>query len=379
MKLTDFQRIVLMSTLSGIGMSLVGIFIPIYLLQLDFPLSTVVLYLMTHHISLLAGAFLSIFISNKIGLVRCWFIRVALITLLFTGLHFLPANHSIVLILGIISGIESAFFWIPYNILTVRKTDEATMGSSLAFMSNIGSAVGLVIPFVAALIIVTYGYSALFAIALFFILISLIPVLPLRKEMTHFEFSFKSIIDVARKNRHFILPEILDNLGQDAGVVWALFIFTAGLTVLDLGYLGVISGIVGIVVTYITGFLIDKWHKHKVIRFGAIFTTITWVASYLIAIYLPTQAMLYIVTALRGFAIGIFAMSYGAVMFNRARSEDAQFIVLREIPTILGRVIVFTASLILISMGHFELTFIIVGLFSLYFWFNKLNVLTEQN
>jgi len=159
-----------MNTLSGIGMGLVGIFVPIYLLHLDFQLSTVVLYLMTHHISLLAGAFLSIFISNKIGLVRCWFIRVALITLLFTGLHFLPANHSIVFMLGIISGIESAFFWIPYNILTVRKTDEATMGSSLAFMSNIGSAVGLVIPLVAALIIVSYGYSALFAVALFFIL-----------------------------------------------------------------------------------------------------------------------------------------------------------------------------------------------------------------
>jgi len=339
-------------------MGLVSIFVPIYLLHLNFPLSTVVLYLMTHHISLLAGAFLSIFISNKIGLVRCWYIRVALTILLFTGLHFLPANHSIIFMLGIISGIESAFFWIPYNILTVRKTDEVTMGSSLAFMFNIGSAVGLVIPLIAALIIVSYGYSALFAVALFFILISLIPVLPLRKEKTHFQFSFKSIVDVARRNKHFILPEILDNLGQDAGVLWTLFIYTAGLTVLDLGYLGVITGIIGMIVTYITGFLIDKWYKQKVIRFGAIFTTFTWIASYLIAIYLPTPAMLYIVTTLRGFAIGIFSMSYGAVMFNRARNDDAQFIVLREIPTIFGRVMVFTISLIFISMGHFELTFI---------------------
>jgi MFS family permease len=364
-----------MNTLSGVGMGFVGIFVPIYLLQLGFPLSTVILYLMIHHISLLAGAFLSIFISNKIGLVRCWYIRVFLITLLFTGLHFLSVNHSIVFMLGIISGIESAFFWIPYNIFTVRKTDRATMGSSLAFMSNIGSAVGLVIPLVAALIIVSYGYSVLFAVALFFILISLVPVLVLRKERTHFQFSFKSMIDIARKNRHFILPEIFDNLGQDAGVIWALFIFTAGLTVLDLGYLGVMGGIVGIVVTYITGFLIDKWHKQKVIRFGAIFTTLTWIGSYLIAIYLPTPVMLYVVTVLRGFAIGIFAMSYGAVMFNRARSDDAQFIVLREIPTILGRVVVFTASLIFISMGHFELTFIVVGILSLYFWFNNLKVL----
>jgi hypothetical protein len=375
MQLTDFQRIVVMNTLMGIGTGLVGIFIPIYLLQLGFSLKMVITWLIVHHASLLLGAFASVFVSNIIGLVRGWYIRGILATLLFGGLYLIPGHHSLIFLLGFISGMESAFFWIPYNILTVRKTDHKNIGSSLALMSNVGSIVGIGIPLIAALIITHYGYPVLFFLALFFILISLIPVIPLSHEKTHFEFSRKAIAEIVRKNRNFILPEILDNLGQDAGVIWFLFIFTTGLTILDIGFLGVISSVVGIVVTHLTGHLIDNWNNQKVIRFGAVATTITWVASYFVAVYVPTPIMLYIATVLRGFAIGIFAMSYGSVMFNKARDADAQFLVLREVPTIFGRIVVFAAAIILISLGHFELTFLMVALLSLYFWFNNLEKL----
>lgn len=377
MRLTDFQRIVVMNTLAGIGMSLVGIFIPIYLLQTGFPLTTVILWLVIHHGTLLVGAFLSVYVSNIIGLVRCWYIRIILLLALFVGLYILPDNHSILLFLGIISGLESAFFWIPYNILTVRKTEHETMGSSLAKLSNISTIVGLFIPFIAALIILNIGYPALFIIAFIFILVSLIPVIPLTHEKTNFIFDRKSIVDIVKNNKHFILPEIFDNLGQDAGIVWSLFIFIAGLTILDLGMLGVLSGLIGIVVTHFTGHLIDKWDKIKVIRFGAIITTLTWLASYFIAVYYPTPFMLYLITALRGFAIGVFAMSYGAVMMNRARGLDAQFLVLREVPTILGRLTIFLLAILLISIDKFELIFLIVAILSTYFWFNNIKKLTK--
>jgi MFS family permease len=141
--------------------------------------------------------------------------------------------------------------------------------------------------------------------------------------------------------------------------------------------LGVLSGLIGIVVTHFTGHLIDKWDKSRVIRFGAIFTTLTWLASYFIAVYYPTPFMLYLITALRGFAIGVFAMSYGAVMMNRARGLDAQFLVLREVPTILGRLTIFLLAILLISIDKFELIFLIVAILSTYFWFNNIKKLTK--
>jgi len=376
--LSDFQRIVLMNTLNGIGMGLVGIFIPIYLLGLDFSFFTVVLWLLIHHLTLLCGAFLTAAIARKIGLVRCWYIRTALVALLFSGLVFLPQNHALIFALAMVSGLESAFFWIPFNIFTVRKTEERTMGASLAFMQNASSFVGILIPGIAALLIVSYGYGVLFALAALFILLSLVPVLALHGESVSFEFSFPAIKKIVLDNKYFILPEILDNLGQDAQVIWSLFIFITGLSILDIGALGVLVGIVGMAVTHFTGQLIDRWNVRSLMRLGAVATTLLWFASYIVAIYSPTQFLLYLVTVLRGLALGVFASSYGTIMLNRARGADIQFLLLREIPTIFGRVFVFVATLGLIATGHAELTFLLVALLSVYFWFNNIEKLTSQ-
>lgn len=378
MHLTDFQRIVAMNTIESIGVGLVNIFIPIYLLELGFSLPTVIAWLLTLHLSILVGAFGTVFLSNIIGLVRCWYIRIVFTALLFSGLLLLPSHPEFLFVLAIISGIEAALFWIPYNILIVRKTEDATMGSSLAFVSNIGSVVGILVPGIAALLIVYFGYNLLFAIAFFFILLSIIPVLPLYQEKTEFRFNRSAMLETIRTNRHFILPEIFDNLGQDAQVVWTLFVFIAALTVLDIGLLGVLAGLIGMIVTYIAGRLIDRWNAKAVIRSSAIATTLMWLASYAVAVYIPTPFMLYLVTALRGLVLGVFVTAYGAIMFNRARSGDAQFLVLREIPTILGRTLLFLIVLALLAIGEFELVFLAVAFLSLYFWFNDLDALVAR-
>lgn len=360
-----------MNTLAGVGMGLVGLFVPIYLLELGYSVSAVIFWLMLHHVTIAVGAFAAVFFANKIGLVRCWYIRIILVTLLFGGLYLIPKIPELMFVTALVSGMEAAFFWIPYNILTIRKTEEKTMGSSLAFMSNVGAALGIIVPAISAFIIIGYGYNLLFLIAFIFILASIWPVLPLRAEKTHFHFHLGEVKRIARENRHFIVPEILDNLGQDAQVIWTIYLFVTAFTVLDIGLLGVISGIVGMIVTHIVGGLIDSRDKKVIMRFGAVATTIMWAVSYFVALYAPLPAILYIVTTLRGFALGIFACAYGVVMFNRARSSDAQFIVLREIPTILGRVIVFSITLLFIALGKFELSFLVVSLISIYFWFNN--------
>jgi MFS family permease len=333
---------------------------------------------MIHLITILIGAFLVVYLSNIIGLVRCWYVRIGLVAILFSGLFLIPVYPSILYIVALFSGLEAAFFWIPYNILTIRKTEETNTGTSLAFMYNVGSVAGILVPGIAGFIIVAYGYNILFIIALVFLVLSIIPVLSLRHEKTDFKFSWSHIREVVRENKHFIVPEILDNLGQDAQVIWTLFLFITALSVFDIGILGVISSLVGIIVVHITGRLIDKSDKKKIVRFGAIATTITWLLSYLVSIYSPTPVLLYLVTTLRGFALGIFANAYGVIMFNRARKSDAQFIVLREIPTVFGRVIIFTITLVFVYIGRIELSFLMVAIISLYFWFNNLKVLTAK-
>lgn len=379
-RLTDFQRIVSMNALAGIGMGLVGIFIPIYLLESGFSISQAIIWLLVHHTTIIFGAFLSAYASNKIGLVQCWYVRIFLAIVLFCGLITLPSHPSLLYLIAIVSGLESAFFWIPYNIFTVRKTEDKNIGSSLAFMQNVSTIAGIFVPLIAAYLIVSFGFNILFVVALVFLILSIIPVFPLRHEKADFTFSLERIKDTVKENKHFIIPEVLDNLGQDAQVIWSMFIFITALTIIDIGVLGVLASIVGMFINHTTGKLIDTWDRRSIIRFGAIATTLMWLASYIVAVVSPTPVLLYVVTVLRGFVLGIFASSYGAIMLNQARGKTGiHFLVMREIPTVLGRIGVFLISLFLISIGRFEMTFLIVAILSLYFWFNDLNVLTKKS
>ena len=281
--LSDFQRIVLMNTLNGVGMGLTGIFIPIYLLGLGFSLSGVITWLLIHHLALLCGSFLTLVVAKKIGLVRCWYIRTIMVILFFAGLMTLPLYPALIFVLAVLSGLESAFFWIPFNIFTVRKTEASTIGASLAFMQNASSFVGIIIPGIAAMLIVSYGYGLLYGLAAIFILLSLLPVLSLQQEAVSFQFNFSKIKEIILDNKHFVLPEIFDNLGQDAQVIWSLFIFITALSILDMGALGVLIGVISMMVTHLTGQLIDRWSVKSLMRVGAVATTLLWLCPYVVS------------------------------------------------------------------------------------------------
>lgn len=66
---------------AGLAGSLVGIFIPIYLLRIGNSLSEVMIFLIVHHIALFASAFIVVFLSNKIGLIYTLRIRFAFLFL----------------------------------------------------------------------------------------------------------------------------------------------------------------------------------------------------------------------------------------------------------------------------------------------------------
>jgi hypothetical protein len=64
-------------------------------------------------------------------------------------------------------------------------------------------------------------------------------------------------------------------------------------------------------------------------------------------------------------------------MYNQARKDDAQFLVLREIPTVLGRLILFSIAILLYN--HLPLIFLSVGIIFIYFWFLDTRKLNEAS
>lgn len=362
-------------SLNSFAMGFIAIFIPIYLLQLGYSLQMVMLWMIIHHSSLLISAFITVFVSNKIGLVHVLHIRFILLLayflLLLYGLNDVPVLFYII---PILIGVESAFYWIPLNILFVRNTKEEDMGNSMSKFFVIPNALSMLSPLVGAFIAVHFGFNLLFIFAMVILFFTFLPIISLHSEKTDFKFSWEKIKEVLRKNRQYFIPEVVDNLAEDAMTLWTIFIYLQLASTIQVGIIGTITSIAALFFTLTIGKLTDKWDKFKLIKIGAILVSLVWFINFAVGEFFPNQWLFYIATIFATLALKVFLVPYSSIMYNQARKDDAQFLILREIPTILGRLILFTLAIIF--HDRLPILFLVVSVVFIYFWFldtKKLN------
>lgn len=374
-----FRKILGMMSLNSFAMSFVGIFIPIYLFSIGYTFQQIMIWLIINHTSILLFAFVTVRLSNKIGLVHTLHIRFLLLLTYFSLLIFGLKNvPSLFYIIPIIAGAEAAFYWIPLNILFVRNTKEETMGKSMSRFFVVPKALSIVGPLIGAFIAVRYGFNILFGFSMFLLFFTFLPILSLRSEKTNFIFSKEKFKEIWKNNKQYFLPEVIDNLAEDAMALWTIFIFLQLASTLEVGIIGTITGVASLLFTLTLGKLTDNWDKHKLIKIGAILVSAVWLINFFIGEFFPNQYLFYIATIFATLSLKVFLVPYSSLMYNQARKDDAQFLVLREIPTVLGRVILFSIAILL--HNHLPLIFLAVGIIFIYFWFldtRKLNKTTE--
>jgi len=364
-----------MMSLNSFAMSFVAIFIPVYLFELGYSFQMIMVWMMIHHSALLLFAFVVVKISNRIGLVHSLHIRFGLLLAYFLLLLFgLKEMPILFYIIPVVSGAEAAFYWIPLNILFVRNTKEENMGTSMGKFLVVPKALSMIGPLVGAFIAVRYGFDSLFLFAMFLLFFTFLPIVSLRSEKTHFVFSIERFREIWRKNKQYFVPEIIDNLAEDAMALWTIFIFLQLASTLEVGMIGTITAVASLFFTLTLGKLTDKWDKHRLIRIGAFFVSLVWFINFTIGEFFPHPYLFYIATIFATLSLKVFLVPYSTLMYNQARKDDAQFLVLREVPTVLGRLILF--SLAIVFHDSLPLLFLLVGIIFLYFWFldtRKLN------
>lgn len=357
-------------SLNSFALAFVSVFIPIYLLKLGYSFQMVMLWMIIQHSSLLLNSFITVYISNKIGLVHLLHIRFILLLTYFSLLLFGLKDFPILFfIIPIIVGAEGAFYWMPLNILFVRNTKEKNMGSSMSKFFVIPKALSMFSPLIGAFIITRFGFNSLFGLAMFLLFFTFLPIISLKSEKTNFQFSKNKFKEIWQRNKRYFIPEIIDNLAEDAMALWSIFIFITLASTVQVGIIGTITALASLFFTLTIGKLTDNWNKHKLIKIGAVIVSLVWFINFTIGEFFPNQWLFYIATIFATLSLKVFLVPYSSLMYNRARKDDAQFLILREIPTVLGRIILFSVAIIL--HNQLPLLFLFVGITFIYFWFLK--------
>lgn len=370
------SRVFQMLTLSSFGLSFLSVFIPLYILKNAYSINIfhfasdfklIPLWLGIQHLSLLFFCFVAVFLSNKFGVIQGLHIRFILLPAYISLLFLLPGNPILFFIIPVLMGADAAFFWTTLNILFLRNTEKENIGGALGKFFAYPKLFTIFNPLIAAFIVATFGYYTLFTLALFLIGVAYLPILYLSSEKTNFIFTLPKAKEIYERNKKFVVPEILDNFIEDAAVLWTVFVYIKLMSIQEIGTIGTLVAFFSVAFTLTVGTMTDRFNKHKMIKLGAVLVTISWLAAYLVGRYSLDAWIYYIVTVGIALCMKVFLIPYQSFLFNNGRKDGAQFVVMREIPVVTGRVVLYTVAFLL--SDNIGLLFIIVALCSSYFLF----------
>ncbi len=364
---SQLRRIFQMTSLNSFGLGFVLVFIPVYFLGLGYSLGQVMSWFIVQDSVFIAFSFISVWCSNKIGLVSCLQIRFLFLISYLSLISYIPSYPYLLYVAAIIGGIEMSFFWIPLNILFVRNSDHGSMGQSISKLSAYSKALSILCPIVGAYIILHFNYNILFIIAMLIVLVASLPLWPLRSEKTNFKFTKQSVSKIWVEKKKLFLPEVISSFAETGSLILTLFIYLKFLSVVQIGIVGTLTAFTGVLFTITIGKLTDLWDKHRLIKISSVIASIIWIYCFIIGQIIPNIWLFYIATVAVTLTVKVFIVPYQSILFSNAKKDDAQFIVLREIPNIVGRIIVYFIA-ILFSY-NLSIVFIISSLSFVYFWF----------
>jgi MFS family permease len=364
----NIWSIYLIHAIDALAFSISGIFVPVFLLTSGAMVKEIALYYIIHNLVLLITALAAGVIAGKVGLKKTILFRFPFLFSFLWLLMVWEYSFSNIMILGVLSGMQAGFFWTPLNIFFGRFSNIKNLGKSIAKLSAIPQIAAMGGPFIGGLVAVFFGFQALFAITL---AVSLFTALPLFLS-ADFDDSFKfkpfKGWEYYRKRPRLLIADIVDNIGGETeALIWPIFVFLAIQNPVSVGLVGSLAALGAFVFTLIVGNLADKKDGNYLIRLSVPVLILVW----LLRTQIDTPIFIYTITLLAGFAITLFAIPYTRLFYAIAKRErNESFFVIKEIPTVAGRVVIFILFYFLAD--HLSWLFPIAGLSYLYFYFIKI-------
>lgn len=265
--------------------------------------------------------------------------------------------------LGILHGMALGFFWLAFNVVYFEVTDPDNRDRYNGWAGLLGSAAGIVAPWVSGLLITSMqgekGYRLIFTLSLIIFSISVILSFWLKKRhgqgIYNWKHGLQQLMEKGNPWRR-LFPAIAAQ-----GVREGVFMFLVGLTVYvatknesKLGTFSLITSLVALISFWLVGKFLKKRNRKLVMLIGVIMISVVilplfWEVSYATLIMFGIGTSLFMPLYIIPMTSRVFDIIGQSEESAREREE---FIVLREAALVTGRVIGLTSYLIVLPQNH---------------------------
>ncbi|OME83983.1 MFS transporter [Paenibacillus sp. FSL A5-0031] len=295
--------------------------------------------------------------------------------------------------LGVLNGMALGFFWVAFNVVYFEVTDPDNRDRFNGWSGLLGSAAGIVAPWVSGLLITSMqgekGYRLIFTLSLIIFSISVVLSFWLKKRhgqgRYNWKHGFQQLMQKGNPWRR-MFPAIAAQ-----GVREGVFMFLVGLTVYvatqnesKLGTYSLITSLVALISFWIVGKMLKKNNRKwamliGVIMIGIVILPLFWKVSYATLLMFGIGTSLFMPLYIIPMTSRVFDLIGQSEESAREREE---FIVLREAGLVLGRIIGLSSYLIVLPLNHsaIAITWLLfaVGIVPIAGWWFMKPFLTEQ-
>lgn len=262
-------------SLRQFGLSIVAIFIPIYLYTLGYPIRTIILYFIMVNLIQIIGDFTVGHIISRIGPKHVMMLSYPLLAINLFLLVTLGTYGWPLWLLALTTAISLSTFWVPYHDNFSKAKHKKSTGKEVGRFFILAEIAGALGPILGGVIAQKFGVEAGLIVAILIILVAITPLLIKKKEIAK-KRSFKMSNFSFKKNyKDMIAYGGLSLEGMTVQLIWPLFLFLFIGSYVEVGSIVTISMLVIIALSIYMGKLIDKYSKDKVMKVGSIISFFT--------------------------------------------------------------------------------------------------------
>ncbi len=319
----DFWLFEISVWLHTMALSMMSVFIPIFLLESGFSLSLVITYYVIAYGVNVPISFIAPKLINRIG-AR---LVIALSTVCIIGyvsvlLVVTPAQVGLILLLAFLGAMYDAFFWVSHLYIFVQSNNrEEVSDRNTSILFSGRRVAGVLGPVVGAVVLVFAGEPTLLVVTIVMFVFSLVPLLRVddyedrpRKNITPFRSFLSNETDIV----NYISSALFSIHKVGEFVIWPLFIYLTFQTIQSVAFVPIIISSTAVFFS----FFIKRFSfviREKLIIIGALLASFVW----LLRIYIEVPEFYFLSILLGGLFMLVIGVPLDGSIFARARHSDA--------------------------------------------------------
>ncbi len=341
----EIQEVYLHSFLFRLGIKLVAIFLPLYILELGYSIETVILFFMAYYGAYVFSSLFSAEIASRFGYKHTALLASPFILVFYLGIRMLEGGSLLIYPMAVFGGFAFNLYWIGINSELAVSSHSKDREKEAGFFFSMPSLASILSPLIGGLILTVFSFQTLFLVTALIVGCSFIPFLFSSEHRDGMDYSIIEFIEKAElKDFATFIVKGVNSIAKK--VLWPLYLAVVIQGSVNIGGAGSFLSLGSAVTSVMIGKVLNEGNRTRIIAIGTLVAS----ASYVLMSLVTKPSTAFMVSAINGLSYtAILIPIYSKAMDHSEKSDVIEYFALREVALAVGRVSALVLLLAVIS------------------------------